>query len=118
MIDKSESVNWANFWWTLGADHLTFEGLWVISEKKYPADWFREEKACKDVTGKNSILQWKNIAHYTVMCQGKNFYLNRFEQKILTQTIYPHTLPHKSRMVNHIASGGRGGFDALVNVIH
>ena len=123
MIDKSESVIRANVWWTLGADHLTFEGLWVISEKKYPADWFREEKACKDITGKNSILQWKNIAHYTVMYQGKNFYLNRFEQKIITQTIYPHAPPphthtHKSHMVNHIASGGRGGFDALMNVIH
>ena len=93
MIDKSESVIRANVWWTLGADHLTFEGLWVISEKKYPADWFREEKACKDITGKNSILQWKNIAHYTVMYQGKNFYLNRFEQKIITQTIYPHAPP-------------------------
>ena len=22
----------------LGADHLTFEWVWVISEKKYPAD--------------------------------------------------------------------------------
>ena len=52
------------------------------------------------------------------MCQGKNFYLNRFEQKILTQTNYPHTLPHKSHMVNHIVGGGRGGFDTLVNVIH
>ena len=33
MIDKSESVNWPNVWWILGADHLTYEGLWVISEK-------------------------------------------------------------------------------------
>ena len=33
MIDKSESVNWPNVWWILGADHLTSEGLWVISEK-------------------------------------------------------------------------------------
>ena len=27
MIYKSESVNWANVWWILGADHLTFEGV-------------------------------------------------------------------------------------------
>ena len=33
MIDKSESVNWPNVWWILGAEHLTSEGLWVISEK-------------------------------------------------------------------------------------
>ena len=33
MIDKSESVNWPNVWWILGADHLTSEGLWVVSEK-------------------------------------------------------------------------------------
>ena len=33
MIDKSESVNWPNVWWILRADHLTSEGLWVISEK-------------------------------------------------------------------------------------
>ena len=33
MIDKSESVNWPNVCWILGADHLTFGGLWVISEK-------------------------------------------------------------------------------------
>ena len=29
MIDKSESVNWPNVWWILGADHLTFEGVMV-----------------------------------------------------------------------------------------
>ena len=33
MIDKSESVYWANVWWILGADHLTFESLWVIQKK-------------------------------------------------------------------------------------
>ena len=33
MIDKSESVNLPNVWWILGADHLTCEGLWVVSEK-------------------------------------------------------------------------------------
>ena len=27
--------------------------------KKYPADWFRGGKACKDITGKNNILYWK-----------------------------------------------------------
>ena len=43
MIDKSESVYWANVWWILGADHLTFEGFMGDSETKYPADWFRGE---------------------------------------------------------------------------
>ena len=27
MIDISESVNWPNVWWILGADHFTFEGV-------------------------------------------------------------------------------------------
>ena len=40
-------------------------------------------------------------------------------KKILTQTKSPiPSLPHKSYMVNHIESGGRGGFDTLLNVIH
>ena len=30
MINKSESANSANVWLTLGADHSTFGGLWVI----------------------------------------------------------------------------------------
>ena len=52
MIDKSESIYWANVWWIFVADnyYLTFEEVeWVISEKKYTADWFRGGKACKDI---------------------------------------------------------------------
>ena len=34
MIGKSESVNWPNVWWILGADHLTFEGVMVDFREK------------------------------------------------------------------------------------
>ena len=52
MIDKSESIYWANVWWIFVADnsYLTFEVVvWVISEKSIIADWFRGGKACKDI---------------------------------------------------------------------
>ena len=44
MIDKPEYVNWANVWWILGAEHLTFEEVMGDFRKKDPADWFRGEK--------------------------------------------------------------------------
>ena len=93
MIDKSESVNRANVWWILGADHLTFEGLWVISEKKYPADLFRGKKTWKDLPGKYNILHSKKKIAHDVYNAEKNLtplYVNsRGLGKTLTQTKSP-----------------------------
>ena len=36
MIGKSESIYWANVWWILAADNLTFEEVMVDFRKKYP----------------------------------------------------------------------------------
>ena len=38
MIEKSESIYWANVWWILAADNLTFEELMGDFRKKYPVD--------------------------------------------------------------------------------
>ena len=76
----------------LGADHLTFERVWVISEKKYPADWFWRKKFLKEVPGEKNIFQgvqsWKNKS-YTVVCQEKNFISRGLGEKILTHTKSP-----------------------------
>ena len=75
MIDKPEYVNWANVWWILGAEHLTFEEVMGDFRKKDPADWFRGENVCKGITGKNNTLYWKKktLMALTVMCHGKYF---------------------------------------------
>ena len=44
MIDKSESVNWPNIWWILGATIWLLRGLWVISRGKTHANKFLGEK--------------------------------------------------------------------------
>ena len=54
MIDKSESIYWANVWCIFMADnyYLTFEEVeWVISEKSILQTDFEGEKACKDIHG-------------------------------------------------------------------
>ena len=63
MIDKSESVNWPNVWWILGADHLTFEGVMGDFRKKCPAGWFREEKSMQINSGEKTPCTERNIAH-------------------------------------------------------
>ena len=72
MIEKSESVNSANVWWTLGADYLTFAGVMGDFRKKDHPDWFREEKkACKEIPVKNNILQWKKYHSWRIMLKKK-----------------------------------------------
>ena len=119
MIDKPEYVNWANVWWILGAEHLTFEEVMGDFRKKDPADWFRGEKVCKDITGKNNTLYWKKKnAH------GAHCYVSRkifLTPEIWEKSSYPnkitHTpLLHKSHMVNHIGGGGRGGRDRALGL--
>ena len=83
MINKSESVNWTNVWWILGADHLTFEG--VIGK-------FQKNISCRLISRGRSLhgYTWEKIMScsekyiaddvynaekksYTVICQGKKF---------------------------------------------
>ena len=71
MIDKSESINWANFWWILAADNLTFEEVIGNFRKKFPVDWFRGGKACKDKPGRNNILHWKKNSLITYIMLKK-----------------------------------------------
>ena len=52
MIDKSESIYWANVWWILGTDNLTFEEIMGGFREKYPVDWFRGGKLARIHLGK------------------------------------------------------------------
>ena len=84
-------------------------GVWVISEKKYPADWFRGEKvlARKYLAIKNSYtekiyLSWSIMLEkksYTVVCQEKNSISSGFEKKkFLPKSNHPYP-SSKSQMV-------------------
>ena len=80
-------------------------GVWVISEKKYPADWFRGEKvlARKYLAIKNSYtekiyLSWSIMLEkksYTVVCQEKNSISSGFEKKNSYPNQITHTPPQK-----------------------
>ena len=63
MMDKSESVNWPNVWWILGADYLTFEELWVISEQNILQIDFERKKDANKFLGKIISCTEKDIAH-------------------------------------------------------
>ena len=80
MIDQSEFINWTNIRWISAADILTFEEVNEWFQKKYPADWFRGAKACKDIPGKNNILHQEPMMTYIMLkkilhryMSGKNF---------------------------------------------
>ena len=62
-MDKSESVNWPNVWWILGADYLTFEELWVISEQNIRQIDFERKKDTNKFLGKIISCTEKHIAH-------------------------------------------------------
>ena len=118
MIGKSESIYWANVWWILAADNLTFEEVMVDFRKKYPVHWFRGRKACKDMPRKNNILHWKKFPRekYIKNISGKK--LQRFGKKFSPKLNQPYPLPHKSQMGNHIGGGEEAGeFDTLADVI-
>ena len=130
MIDKSESVNWANVWWILGADYLTLEGFMGDFREKYPVDWLREENSMQRNSWEKQYPALKKILlmtynakkkkSFTVICGAKNFFLQRFGKKLLPQLNHAYTPPPQTSNghVNHLGGGGRNGFDTLVNVIH
>ena len=84
--------------WTWQDDHLTFEGgggrVWVISEKKIPADWFRGKKFLAKKTPtlkKKSFMAYEAAKNsYTVVYQEKKLYYQRLgKNRIITQTNSP-----------------------------
>ena len=99
MIDKSESVNWANDWWILGADYLTFEGFMGDFGKKNPADWFREEKSMQRNSWEKTISCTEKILlmtynaekkSYTVMWGEKISNSKGVGKKLSPQLIHPY----------------------------
>ena len=83
MIDKSESVNWSNVWWILGADHLIFEGVMGDLRKKIHASWFREEKSMQINSRGKNILRWKKYRSWPITLQ-KILHRYMSEKKCLT----------------------------------
>ena len=127
MIAKSESIYWAKVWWILAADNLTFEEVMSDFRKKYPADWFRGKKACKDIPGKNNILHWKKISLMTYIILKKYLtpiYIRKkvsnfrgLEKKIVTQVNPPYPSPQQKWNGQPHTGCGRSEFDTLVDVI-
>ena len=82
-LQKIWAVIWGEqFLVCLGAYHLTFEGVWVISEKNMLHIVFERKKSCKEIPGGKNILHWKKVSlvvynavkkSYTVKCRGKIF---------------------------------------------
>ena len=95
LIDKSESVNWPNVWWILGADHVTFEGVMgdfkkmscrLISRGKEHANKFLGEKypALKKI----SPITYNAKKSLTPLCVGERISYSRdvWEKILPTQT--------------------------------
>ena len=81
MIDKSESVNWANVWWILVADYFTFEGIMGDFRKNILHTGFERKKVCKEIPVKNNILHWKKYHSWRIMLE-KNLTLLYVGEKI------------------------------------
>ena len=88
MIDKSESIYWANVWWILVADNFTFVEVMGDFRKKYPLDWFRGGKACKDIPGKSNNLHSKKISLMTYIMLKKNLTPLHVREKFLTPEVW------------------------------
>ena len=70
-----------------GPNVWLFRGVWVISEKKYPADWFRGEKIlARRYLAKKKILHRKNIS-FMEYNAWKNLTPLYVRKKILSQAV-------------------------------
>ena len=130
MIDKSESVNWPNVWWILGADHLTFEEVMGDFREKCHADGFREEKSMQINSWEKNIPHWKKyrswrtmlkkILHRYMSWKKKFLTPERFGEKFFQDKNHPYPTPSQTSNghVSHLGGEGRNGFDTFVNVIH
>ena len=80
--------------------------------KKDPADWFRGEKVCKDITGKNNTLYWKKKRSWrSLLCVRENISNSRdLGRKFLPKQNhpYPNGQPHRR--------WGRGGLDRALGL--
>ena len=92
-------------------------GIWVISEKKYPADWFRGKKFLHGniIPGEKRFLHWKNYLSWRMTLEKnltarplyvrkKNSITSGFGGKILS----PPNHPYHSRNPTHSPSMSNG----------
>ena len=96
MIDKSESLNWANVWWILGADYLNFDGFMGDFREKYPADWLREEKSVQRNSWEKQHPALKKLLLMTYNAKKRKKVFHRYMwgkkevwEKIITSTKSP-----------------------------
>ena len=88
MIDKSESVNWANVWWILGADYLTLEGFMGDFREKYPVDWLREENSMQRNSWEKQYPALKKILLMTYNAKKKVFHCYMWGKKFITPEVW------------------------------
>ena len=79
--------------------------------------WGKQYPALKKILLKT--YNTKKIVFHRYMWR-KNFLLQRFGKKLLSQLNHAYTPPPQTSTghVNHLEGWGRNGFDTLVNVIH
>ena len=85
MIDKSESVNWPNIWWILGATIWLLRGLWVISRGKTHANKFLGEKYPAEK--KTSLITYNADKSLTPLYVGEK--VSNFSE--VWEKIFPYT---------------------------
>ena len=99
MIDKSESVNWLNVWWILGADHLTFEGVMGDFRKKMSCRLISGgKKHANKFRGKN-ILHWKKYRSWRIMLKKNLTPLYVREQISYSREVWEKILPIQTKSV-------------------
>ena len=98
MIDKSESVNWLNVWWILGADHLNFEGVISDSRKMSCRLILRGKKHANKILGKN-ILHWKKYRSWRIMLKKNLTPLYVREQISYSREVWEKILPIQTKSV-------------------
>ena len=100
MIDKSESVNWPNVWWILGADHLTFEGVMGDFRKKnvLQAD-FGRKKSMQINSWEKNILHWKKYRSWRIMLKKNLTPLYVREQISYSREVWEKILPIQTKSV-------------------
>ena len=132
MIDKSESVNWPNVCWILGADHLTFflvgggGGGYGWFERKCPADWLREKKCMQINYWEKNILRWKRYRTWRKMLKKKKSYTvmytppERFGKKFLPMQTKSVKSPiqHSPTNVQWSCQPFRGRGKKRINLTH
>ena len=72
MIDKTESIYWANVWVDFSGRYFDFWGGYGWFKKKYPVCWFRAGKACKVTLGEMTSCNEKNFAHDVYNAEKKS----------------------------------------------